>query len=187
MYITWKNTWFNYEEYCNLLYNALSNVINKDNQIRKIKIVKPFLVKPKMLWSGKQLFTNIFLIVASIDDEHFHKVGINLTNKARVNESYFSKTNIEDATIRILNSEIMTGIFDKNQIGATMFGYIHAFFEVYGNEKTGYLCSAISRLCVSYLKFHGFTCGMDDLMVTNEFDAKRLELLKSVKQETILN
>jgi hypothetical protein len=37
--------------------------------------------------------------------------------------------------------------------------------EVYGNSVAGEMLSALSRLLTLYLQWHGFTCGMDDLLL----------------------
>jgi DNA-directed RNA polymerase I subunit RPA1 len=58
--ITLKDTFFTKEEYCDMLYNSIFHVENSDS----FQILEPALYKPKRLWTGKQLITNVLKIIA---------------------------------------------------------------------------------------------------------------------------
>jgi DNA-directed RNA polymerase I subunit RPA1 len=71
------------------------------------------------------------------------------------------------------------GVLDKNQLGSgAEYGLLHAFHELYGPSLTGQLLTGLARLFAAYLQMHGFTCGMDDLIVEKVFDHKRIQLIE---------
>ena len=83
------------------------------------------------------------------------------------------------AEVLIVNNELLKGIIDKNQIGSNSdYGLVHSFNELYGYKLTGQLMTCLTKLFSSYLQMHGFTCGMDDLMLQKKVDKTR-----KIKQE----
>ncbi len=77
---------------------------------------------------------------------------------------------------------ICTGVVDKNAFGK--FGLIHAVAELHGKQIAGKLLSVLSRLLTLFLQQHGFTCGMDDLVLVAESEELRVkELSKPVRRQ----
>ena len=72
---------------------------------------------------------------------------------------------------------LLTGILDKSQIGSSSFGLFHGFFEIYGYKKTAYLISAVTKLCIDFLKMRGFSCGLEDLALNEQGNKERSEIL----------
>ncbi len=50
---------------------------------------------------------------------------------------------------------------------------VHSFYEIYGSEKAGELLTALARIFTAFLQTHGFTCGLDDLVLTPDYNKKR--------------
>lgn len=48
-----------------------------------------------------------------------------------------------------------------------------ALQELYGNSVAGQLLSSFSRLFTFYLQNHGFTCGIDDLLLVGSCERAR--------------
>lgn len=69
---------------------------------------------------------------------------------------------------------MIKGIIDKNSIGASSFGLIHTFYELFGHIKTKMLITAITRLCINFLKLRGFSCGLSDLVLSEESEKERI-------------
>lgn len=103
-----------------------------------------------------------------------------MTGKGRIDESHLSAINKEDSRVRVQGNELMTGIIDKNSIGATSFGLVHCFYELTDSDRTGKLLSGLSRLFCGFLQMHGFTCSLDDLQTTKKFEQQRKDLLDGV-------
>jgi DNA-directed RNA polymerase I subunit RPA1 len=62
---------------------------------------------------------------------------------------------------------------------------VHSFYEIYGSEKAGELLTALARIFTVYLQQHGFTCGLDDLVLTPEYNKKRRMIIESSHKEGI--
>ena len=62
---------------------------------------------------------------------------------------------------------------------------VHAFYEVYGSEKAGELLTSLARVFTVFLQTYGFTCGLDDLMISKSFNKKRREAIESGHAEGI--
>lgn len=78
----------------------------------------------------------------------------------------------------INRNEHLAGCLDKAQFGASSFGLVHSCYELYGPTVAGQLLSVLGRLLVTYMQaFHGFTCGIDDLMLKPDAEKQRRLLL----------
>ena len=55
---------------------------------------------------------------------------------------------------------------------------MHSFYELYGSEKAGELLTALARVFVANLQTHGFTCGLDDLLLKPEVNKIRRETIE---------
>jgi DNA-directed RNA polymerase I subunit RPA1 len=51
----------------------------------------------------------------------------------------------------IRDNELLQGTLDKNQYGASEFGMVHSFYEIYGSEKAGELLTALARIFTAFL------------------------------------
>lgn len=80
-----------------------------------------------------------------------------------------------------MNGELLCGVLDKSQFGATDYGLVHSVYELYGPEIAGKLLSILSRLFTKFLQHRAFTCRMDDLTLTPDGDARRSEILQKAK------
>ena len=77
--------------------------------------------------------------------------------------------------------ELVCGVLDKMHYGATSYGLIHSFSELYGGQYSCRLLSSFSRLFTSYLQLRGFTLGVQDILVTRKADKKRSKIIKQLK------
>ncbi|KAL6602987.1 hypothetical protein ACP70R_043348 [Stipagrostis hirtigluma subsp. patula] len=80
----------------------------------------------------------------------------------------------------IQDNELIKGMIDKAQFGA--YGIVHTVHELYGADIAGALLSTFSRLFTLFLQLHGFTCGVDDLLPSQEFDLQRRDILGTSEQ-----
>ena len=64
------------------------------------------------------------------------------------------------------NNELLKGLIDKAQVGSgSDYGMIHSFNDLYGEKTTGKLMTCLTKLFLTYIQMHGFTCGLDDLLL----------------------
>ncbi|XP_059318209.1 DNA-directed RNA polymerase I subunit 1-like [Lycium ferocissimum] len=196
--LTMKNTFLTLEEFNQLLYGsgmfAAGPGLTSGNHLNKVPVIDsegfvetilPAVWKPKPLWTGKQVITALL--------NHLTKgcAPCTVKNKGKIPYPYFlSQSRLaeyqsreeeeEDRTAEnkflIWKNELVRGVIDKAQFGK--FGLVHTIQELYGSNKAGILLSALSRLFTIFLQFHGFTCGIDDLVILPHYDIRRKEELE---------
>lgn len=106
--------------------------------------------------------------------------GLNLRSKAKVPGDLWGKGS-EEGKVIFMDGELLCGILDKSQFGATDYGLVHSVYELYGADIAGKLLGVLSRLFTKYLQHRAFTCRMDDLTLTQNGDQQRRELLEKGK------
>ncbi|XP_038906281.1 DNA-directed RNA polymerase I subunit 1 [Benincasa hispida] len=83
---------------------------------------------------------------------------------------------LEDDSLLIFKNELVRGVIDKAQFGD--YGLVHTVQELYGSNTAGLLLSVMSRLFTVFLQTHGFTCGVDDLLLIEYMDKEREKQLQ---------
>lgn len=84
---------------------------------------------------------------------------INLTGKSKtpvncwnVRGAPSAQFLMSESEVIFLKGELLVGVLDKNQYGATQFGLIHCCFELYGPKIAVKILSCFSRLFPRYLQ-----------------------------------
>lgn len=108
--------------------------------------------------------------------------GLFLTCKAKVPGSAWGIHSAEEI-VQFVDGELLTGILDKAQIGASPYGLVHSVYELYGPEVAGRLLSILSRVLTKFLQSRAFTCRMDDLLLNEKGNADRRAMLETVNQK----
>ena len=108
--------------------------------------------------------------------------GLNLTCKTKVPGSAWG-IHKDEELVQFVDGELLTGILDKAQIGASPFGLVHSVYEIYGPEVAGKLLSILSRVLTKFLQSRAFTCRMDDLLLTDKGNADRRAMLSKVNEK----
>ena len=174
VYLTMKDTFFTREQYFQLIYSSLEKSLNT-KKIRKIVLSQPTIIKPRILYTGKQIITTIINSLATselIDNIKNAKCTFEHNNK--LGSDIWGKGNEEEGKIRLIENELLTGVLDKNEIGASDYGLFHSFYEIFGAELTGEFITIIGKVCVHFLQqFYGFTCSVSDIVLTQKMDFQR--------------
>lgn len=106
----------------------------------------PAIIKPKPLWTGKQILSMCI------------PRGINIFRSPDPK----SANPVFDDGIMIENGEIIFGIVEKKTVGASQGGLVHVVFREKGPEATRGLFTGLQRV-VNYWLFHnGFSIGIGD-------------------------
>lgn len=186
--LTKLDTFISREEYSQLVYGSCVSStrspcqsgkrvsVMKDGDI--LELLPPAILKPKPLWTGKQVITTIL--------NHLTKghPPFTVEKKGKIPVKYLipkerhgDKDNAKDSeqVLYIHDNELIKGMIDKDQFGN--YGIVHTVYELYGAETAGRLLSIFSRLFTLFLQLHGFTCGIDDLLLFQESDKQRTETL----------
>ncbi|KAI9764013.1 MAG: hypothetical protein M1835_007679 [Candelina submexicana] len=172
VYMTNRDTFFNHEEYQQLLYSCLRPEDNHTTSDR-ILTIEPAILKPRPMWTGKQIVSTILLNI-----KPFAHPGLTLTSNSKTGAQCWGTKFSEEATVMFQDGELLMGILDKAQIGPTAGGLIHSIHEVYGHNIAGRLLSVLGRLLTRLLNMRAFSCGMEDITLTKQGDQARMEKLR---------
>lgn len=175
-----KATFFSRQEYHQLIYGALRPEDNYTGQGR-IHLLPPAIWKPQPLWTGKQIISTIMLNITPPNMK-----GLNLSSKNKIMNSLWRRDDGKDPNMSeeqavFLDGYLVRGILDKSQYGASAYGLVHSVFEVYGPSSAGRLLGILSRLLTKYLQHIAFTCRMDDLILTQEGEKIRAQILEDAQ------
>jgi DNA-directed RNA polymerase II subunit RPB1 len=106
----------------------------------------PVIVKPKPLWSGKQILSMV--IPHGI---HIHR-----------SPDPTSSNPVFDDGMMIENGEIIFGIVEKKTVGASQGGLVHVVFREKGPDATRLLFTGIQMVVNFWLFHNGFSIGIGD-------------------------
>nr|CAD7199685.1 unnamed protein product [Timema douglasi] len=175
-----RGVFFDREGYQQLVYQGLSN------KRGDIELLPPAILKPARLWSGKQVLSTIILNTIPTG-----KYPINLTGTAKISSKAwevekarpwkaggtpFSEPNtMTEAEVIIRQGELLCGVLDKTHFGATPYGLVHCLYELYGGACSSRILSSFSKLFTFYLQRCGFTLGIEDILILDGAEQKRVE------------
>lgn len=129
-------------------------------------IPTPAIVKPKPLWTGKQILSMTI------------PKGINIF---RSPDPKSSNPTFDDGML-IENGEIIFGVVEKKTVGATAGGLVHVVFREKGPEATRTLFTGLQQI-VNYWLFHnGFSIGIGDTVADKNTMAYITEQIRMRKE-----
>jgi len=184
--LTTRGRFFSKIRYTQLIYTALP--ITQKNII----LLPPTIIKPKMLWSGKQILSTIIINIIPSD-----KARINLVSSTKINAKewqvetprswkcgteFKNSLTMSEAEVIIRQGELLCGVLDKMHYGATPYGLIHCIYELYGAICASKMLSAFGRLFQMFLQFDGFTLSVEDILITRKIDEKRKEIISNCRK-----
>ncbi|GJQ14106.1 hypothetical protein GpartN1_g5897.t1 [Galdieria partita] len=162
--LTSIDTFLSLDEFEQLLYGAIERTMESVHN-STVFIPTPAIVFPIPLWTGKQLISTILLFL----------IGSRPPFYLQSNNKLKSEMVGDDDQVIIQRGNLLRGVLDKSQFGASAHGLVHSFYEIYGAVDAGRLLSALGRLFTLFLRMHGHTTGMDDLLLTPMAERKRKE------------
>lgn len=74
-FLTLKDTFLDKEQYQELLFLAISNITGPRGQPPRIQLLLPAVLKPKRLWTGKQLISNILKFLVQTNERKNNNIG----------------------------------------------------------------------------------------------------------------
>ena len=160
--MTLRDNFIEYDQVMNMLYW----IPNWDGVIPP-----PAIVKPKPLWSGKQL-----LSMAIPKGIHLQR-DVNLMSP-------------NDGGMLIVDGEIIFGVVDKKTVGSTGGGLIHTVMREKGPQVCAQLFSSLQKVVNFWLLHNGFSIGIGDTIADSRSMnqvTSTIEDAKAKVQEIILN
>nr|CAG4647637.1 EOG090X00BV [Moina brachiata] len=186
--LTIRGQFFNRSDYQQLVFAGLGGKPYNG----ATKLLPPAIWKPVHLWSGKQIISTIVLNLTPKG-----KSLINMDSTAKISVKDWqtlparpwlaggtpqtSQNAMTESEVLFRQGELICGVLDKTHYGATSYGLVHSFSELYGGTCACRLLSSFSRLFTSYLQLRGFTLGVKDILVTRKADKKRSKIVKKLK------
>ncbi|CAI9543121.1 unnamed protein product [Staurois parvus] len=176
--MTIRGCFFTREQYMELVYRGLTD------KTGRVKTLPPAIMKPRKLWTGKQVVSTLLINV--IPDHH---IPLNLTGKAKIGGKAwvkapsrpilgFNSDSMCESQVIIRSGELLCGVLDKAHYGSSSFGLVHCCYELYGGETSGKLLTCLARLFTAYLQlYRGFTMGVEDILVRPYANGKRQNIV----------
>lgn len=138
-------------------------------------IPPPATTDPKPMWSGKQIFS-LFL---PKDFTYFGKASI-----CRNCEQCLGEDCPYDAYVVVKNGQLITGVIDKNSIGAERSESLyHRIVKEYGTDYARKFLISICRMINAFLTMRGFTYSIDELDMPKEVREKIREIVAEAEKE----
>uniref|UniRef100_A0A7S4QTQ4 DNA-directed RNA polymerase subunit n=1 Tax=Alexandrium monilatum TaxID=311494 RepID=A0A7S4QTQ4_9DINO len=134
----------------------------------------PCILKPKELWTGKQLLS--MLLPKSISMKRDSAIA----SKNKKDEPDFPAS---DCKVIIQNGELLAGIVCKKTIGASSGSLLHLLWLDDGPEGCRNFLSYLQKLVNQWLTHNGFTCGVADIIANDETLLSVERTLKQAKVE----
>ncbi|GLV36874.1 Son of sevenless [Carabus blaptoides fortunei] len=182
-----RGKFFKRYDYHQLIYQALSY------KTGHIKLLPPAILKPEVLWSGKQVLSTVIINIIPRSRE-----PINLTATAKISArewnkfparpwkaggtSFKDQNEMTEAEVVIRQGELLCGVLDKTHYGSTPYGLIHCMYELYGGQYATKLLSSFAKLFTCFLQHEGFTLGVHDILVLKDADEKRTEIIEACRK-----
>ncbi|TIA73384.1 hypothetical protein E3P92_01635 [Wallemia ichthyophaga] len=148
-----------------------------DHANMQIDLPPPVILKPRRLWTGKQILSILMRPNKS------SPVLVNLEAKNRTNhpppKGMLPDMSSNDGFLVIRNSEIMCGHFDKATVGDgkknSVFGVI---LRDYGPDEAVNAMNRLARVCARWLANVGFSLGISDVMPSMDLRQRKESLVE---------
>mmetsp|Transcript_51028 Transcript_51028/g.119359 ORF Transcript_51028/g.119359 Transcript_51028/m.119359 type:complete len:1818 (+) Transcript_51028:98-5551(+) len=133
----------------------------------------PCILKPKPLWSGKQIFSRLLPEGLSMRRESA------IASKNKKDHPDFSES---DCKVLIQQGELLSGIVCKKTVGSSSGSLIHLCWLDHGVEATRNFISYVQKVVNQWLTHNGFSCGVADIIAN---DDTLLSVEKTLKQAKV--
>ena len=172
VWLTNREAFFERAEYMQLLYAALRPESGHCASGR-IETVPPAIMKPRRLWTGKQVVSSVLRNVTPGTHQ-----GLTMEGKSTTDPKLWGLEGKEqEGDVVVKDGYLCQGVLDKKQIGPSSGGFVNAVYEAYGHTVAGRLLSVLGRLLTRMLQTRAFSCGVEDLMFTRVGEEMRREAL----------
>ena len=141
----------------------------KDFDITKIPM--PCIIKPKPLWSGKQIFSLIL------------PKGLNLEKlREDTPEEFEDKLNLMDNFVQIKNGELLQGIVCKEIVGTSSEGIVDNLLKGINPKKAMEFLVNCQKVINNFLLIKGWTVGISDIICDSNIKRKITKIIEDMKK-----
>lgn len=194
--LTLRDKFLPHHTFVQLAYNGIAPYMQKHGNPLSAHatltelIPMPAILKPRPLWTGKQLISVLVHYVTGVVESRAGRPkshGVSMHGTSLIQPSTYTTTDantgellqasrncMEDGHVQFFESELITGILCKNQLGSGNLSVVHVIHEIYGPHMVGELFGALGRVLTMSLQREGFSIGMDDMLLVQEERRQRL-------------
>jgi len=129
------------------------------------KVPIPAILKPKQLWTGKQLFSLIIPCVNLTRLANGHPDNNTKDREDLLPESIISPT---DTRTIIEQGELLCGMIDKKSVGNEEGSLMHVIMMEHGHEMTRNFFDNVQKTINQWVVNHGNTMGVGDIIANDE-------------------
>lgn len=189
--LTMRGRFFDKMDYQYLVFNSFNNVR------QNIKLLPPAILKPRPLWTGKQVVSTLLLNLFPEE-----KGPLNLESKSKIAEKTwyreeetrepnwnnvkhkrpYSPNLMSESYVLIRNGHLLIGVLDKAHYGSSSFSLVHCCFELYGGGIAGQLLTCFGRLFTSFVQMRGFTLGVEDILLKPNTQKPMAKIFKKARK-----
>jgi DNA-directed RNA polymerase III subunit RPC1 len=142
-----------------------------------LELPPPAIVKPKALWTGKQIFN--ILMRPNKDSP----VLVNLDAKNKVfnkkKDGHIPDMDIDDAFLVVRNSEVMCGRMDKSTVGGGKKNSVfYVILRDFGPDYAAAAMNRLAKLCARTLTLRGFSIGVGDVWPSETLTDHKAQLVE---------
>lgn len=134
-------------------------------------IPQPAILKPKPLWTGKQIFSLILPPVNIFRKSITH---------ADLEDTPMS---VGDTKVLISKGNLVSGIVDKKTVGSSAGGLVHVTWKEFGARRTDELMSSIQVLVNHYVLHRGQSIGIGDTIADDATMKHVIETIQKAKAQ----
>tara|TARA_A100001015_G_scaffold311635_1_gene415266 strand:+ start:778 stop:5289 length:4512 start_codon:yes stop_codon:yes gene_type:complete len=91
--------------------------------------------------------------------------------------------NTSNNVLEINNGLYVRGLLDKSVLGDTSRGIIHRIFNDYNQKTCSEFIDNLQDIVTEYMKMHGYSVGISDLISNNDTNNKITEIINNKKKE----
>ncbi|KAK4313185.1 hypothetical protein Pmani_015448 [Petrolisthes manimaculis] len=180
--LTVRDRFFTREDYQQLIITGLSHLTGR------IKTLPPAVLKPKQLWTGKQVISTLLINIipeGMVLPTFIFKTSVRVDKECKREwqgggEAEKRREAMTDSEFVMHDGELLSGVVDKSAIGSTSHGLVHVFYDLYGGHIASQILTSINRLCVYYLKWVGHTISVKEFVTPPSVSAKRRNALNAL-------
>jgi len=178
VWLTSRDMLFERGDYMQLLYAAVRPERGDCVATGRVQTIPPAILKPKALWTGKQVVTSVLLNLVPDWAASDRRCGLTMEGASTTDSKLWGAAGAgEEGTVIVKDGYLCQGILDKKQIGPSSGGFVNSVYELYGHTVAGKLLSVMGRLLTRLEGMRAFSCGVEDLIFTREGEVLRREAL----------
>uniref|UniRef100_A0A8W7PFP6 DNA-directed RNA polymerase subunit n=1 Tax=Anopheles coluzzii TaxID=1518534 RepID=A0A8W7PFP6_ANOCL len=142
------------------------------------KMPQPAILKPKPLWTGKQIFT--LIIPGNVNMIRTHS-----THPDEEDDGPYKWISPGDTKVMVEHGDLIMGILCKKTLGTSAGSLLHIVFLELGHEIAGRFYGNIQTVVNNWLLLEGHSIGIGDTIADPQTYAEIQRAIKKAKEDVI--